>query len=264
VARAIFRDTVYRLTEYLREKAVPGSSRAGALALIVFAVAGATWFALELVQPGAGYADTDSPAVSLAFLRLRPDVYAQAGVALLVMAAALTMGVLSTQAALASRADGLVLRTATAAGSLAAACCFFHGVLRLAIQPLLYIDGLAQGWGESAYLAMQLLGIHTFAQGAIVALAAWAVSVSVLGARTRALPLGLCLLGVLPALRLVGIAGPFISIDGELGGLVWLALMAAIPGSLAWTGLLGVVLLRRAVAIRRGRAVLPATASGAA
>lgn len=222
-----------------------GGSRAGGLALIVFAIAGVAWFALELVQPNAGYPDTDSPAESLAFLRLRPEVYAQAGIALLVMAATLATGVLATRSSLAQRADGLGLRLATAAGLLAAVCAFLHGVLRMSVQPLLHIDGLQRSWGEAAYLAIQMLGIHVFAQGALLALSAWAVMIALLGARTRSLPLALCALGVVPGLRLVGLAGPFVPLDDDAAGIVWMAWMASIPATLVWTGLLGVALLRR-------------------
>ena len=44
-------------------------SKVGALALMAFAIAGIAWFTLELAPPNMGFEDTDSPSVSLRFLR---------------------------------------------------------------------------------------------------------------------------------------------------------------------------------------------------
>ena len=69
-----------------------GVAKAGAAAIIVFALAGLAWFALELAPPVYGFADTDSPAVSLQYLRAHPDIYAWAGNVLFVMAISASRG----------------------------------------------------------------------------------------------------------------------------------------------------------------------------
>jgi hypothetical protein len=225
---------------------VGGRSRVGAFALIAFAVLGLAWFALELAPPNMGFEDTDSPAVSLRFLHDHGHLYAQGGVALLLMAVSLVVATLAVWDALAARADGLALRTTTALGLFAAAFFLMHGVLRLGVGPLLYIDGLDRDWGEAAYLAIQMIGLHGFAQAAITAACLWAVGVSVIGLRTRALPVALCVLALIPAFRLVGVLGPLGILDA-LPGETWFLFMASIPGLLIWCLLFGLVSLRRAL-----------------
>jgi len=217
-----------------------GSSRSGGLALIVSGIAGFVWFALELVPQGLGFEDTDSPAVALRYLRLRPEVYAQIGVVLLVQALALLVGVLAVAERLHARVDPLALRAATASGLLAAALFFMMGVLRLGVRPLLYINSLDETWGETAYLVQQIAGVHGVGQGAVFALAIWSTAIGVIGWRSRTLPRALCLFAFFPALRIVGIGGPF----GITLGIPWILFMAAIPASQLWVALLGGVLLR--------------------
>ena len=225
--------------------AVRESSRVGGLALVASGLGSFVWIALELVPQGLGYQDTDSPEVALRYLRLHPEVYAQAGTVMLLTAIALTVGVLATADWLQSRVDPLALKTATAAGLLSAALFFMLGVLRLGVRPLLYVDGLDHAWGEAAYLVMQFTGPHGVAQGAVLALSAWCLGLGLIGWRTRALPRLLCLLALFPALRIVTIIGPLgiIAPDADLG-ILWLVFMLAIPGSLIWVALLGGVLLR--------------------
>lgn len=233
-------------------------SRVGALAFILFAIAGLAWFALELAPPNLGFEDTDDPAVSLRFLRAHGAIYAQGGLALLVMATSLTVAILGLWAALAPRADALALRTTTVFGLFAAAFFFMHGVVRLGVEPLLYIDGLDHDWGEAAYVAIQMIGLHGFAQAAITAVCLWVTGVSLIGLRSRALPLALCVLAIIPAFRLLGVLGPL----GVLPEWGWFLFMASIPGLLVWCLLLGIVLLRRALASARAdRAVTAAAAA---
>ena len=94
------------------------------------------------------------------FLRAHPEVYAQSGFALLVMAMTLTATTLAIADALAARVGGLALRWASAFGFFAAAFFLMHGVVRLSAGPLLYIDGMDPDWGEAAYLVVQMVGIH--------------------------------------------------------------------------------------------------------
>ena len=226
------------------------SAAVGALGAITFGLAGLAWTVIELVPVTLGFEDTDSPAVSLAYLRDHPDNYVQQGVGLFVMALALTIVVFTMWDVLAGRTSSLGLRTTTAIGLVAAACFFLFGVLRYSVEPMLYIDSLRPEWGEAAYLVGQMAGIHGFAQGALITVCGWAVGVSVMGYRARALPRWLALLAVVPAIRLVSLLGPTGTLDFLPGELLWIVLMLSIPGTLMWFVLLGAVLLRRATRAR--------------
>jgi hypothetical protein len=220
------------------------SERIGPLSLVIFGLAGVAWFSLETAAPRLGFEDTDSPAVSLRFLQAHPESYAQAGVILFVMAIALTMGVLAASDRLPARPGEVAVRTLSAFGLFAAAFLFALGVLRLSVRPLLYIDSLDQDWGEAAYLVVQLMGTHGFAEAALTALCIWAAGLSVVGFRTKALPAWLCALGLVPAFRLLSILGP-LGVATDIDGL-WIFFIASIPGALVWCVALGVVLFRAA------------------
>jgi hypothetical protein len=208
-------------------------------------VAGMAWFVLELAPANMGFDDTDDPSVSLRFLHLHADLYNQAGVALILMGIALAMAVFAVSDVMAPRADRLALRFASTLGLFAAVLLFMHGVLRGAAEPLLYIDGLDHDWGEAGYLVLQIVGIHGFAQGGILALCIWAVGVGLIGLRTGTLPRVLCLLAIIPAIRIIGLAlGP----TGLLPEGAWFVGIAAIPGTILWCLLLGIVMLRRSAA----------------
>jgi hypothetical protein len=137
-----------------------------------------------------------------------------------------------------------------------------QGVLRLGVEPLRYIDGLDRRWGEAAYLALQVIGVHGFAQAALLCLSAWVAAVAVLGWRTRRLPRALCLVAVLPVSRLLVLGGP-LGLGPLLPDLVWVLVMAAIPVLLIWCLVLGLVLvLRRRQVARRAHSAVAPTAPG--
>jgi hypothetical protein len=221
------------------------NDRAGGIALVVFAVASIAWFALELTAPSLGFADTDNPAVSLDFLREHGITYAYAGLALFTMAAGLLVGSLALSDRLTQTPQSLAAR-ATGGVGLAAALFFFgHGVLRNSAGPLLHVESLDPSWGESAYLAVQMAGIHGFAQGGLLAFSLWAVLVSLLGTRSGAMPGWIALLAIMPAFRLItSLLGPFHVLD-SLEDTLWIASMASILGSMIWPLALGLWLLLR-------------------
>ena len=226
----------------------------GALSIIVVGLAGIAWFWLELSPPRLGFDDTDSPAVSLRFLRAYPEIHAQAGISLILIAIALTVATFVVFDAAASRSDSLALRSLSAVGLFSAAFFFMHGVLRFSAKPMLYIDELDHDWGEAAYAAVQMVGIHGFAQAGVFALCGWVVGISLIGLRTRTIPVALCALAVVPAFRLVGLmVAPFV----ELPEVLWIVSIAAIPVVMLWCVLLGLVLVRRGLAVAPGdRSVL--------
>lgn len=215
---------------------------AGGLALILFALAGVAWFALEVVPVGLGFEDTDDPAVSIAFLREHSVVWAQSGLALFAMAGGLLVASLAVAEVLAGRAGTLAVRAVTVIGLVSATFLFGQGVLRNSALPILYIDGIATAWGEAAYLAVQMAGVHGFAQGGILAFSIWAVGISLIGLRSRSIPVWLGLLGVIPGFRIVAsLLGPFGFSDDAL----WVVYMGSIVGTLMWCLAFGVVLLVR-------------------
>ncbi|MBG6059683.1 hypothetical protein RCH16_002033 [Cryobacterium sp. MP_M5] len=219
--------------------------RAGGMAFVIAGLGGITWFTLELLPPVLGFDDTDDPAVSLDYLRQYPQFYPLAWVALFIMAIAFIVASFAVSDALAPRTSSITRRSLSALGLLSAAFLFMQGVLRESVGPLLYLDGMNSGWGESAYLTIQMLGTHGFAQASLLTLCVWALGISVAGARSHALPRWLCVLGVVAGLRLVMlIAGPFLTAARiDLPEFLWFGSVALIPlGMLWWLGL-GVVLL---------------------
>ena len=221
--------------------------RAGGIAVVIAGLGGITWFALELLPPVLGFDDTDNPAVSLDYLRQYPQFYPLAGVVLLIMAIAFIVASYAVSDALAPRTSSLTRRSLSALGVISAAFLFMHGVLREAVGPLLYIDGMNSRWGESAYLTIQMLGTHGFAQASLLTLCVWSVGISVAAARSHALPIWLCVLGILTGLRLVMlIAGPFLTAANiDLPEFLWLGSVALIPLGMLWWLALGIVLLVR-------------------
>lgn len=221
------------------------TARVGAISIIVFALAGIAWSALELAPPILGFGDTDDPAVSLQFLREHSDIYVKAGIVLILMAITLTVATFAVSDVVAPRSNSLALRSTSAFGLFSAAFFFGHGALRMGSGPLLHIDSLNHDWGEAAYLAVQMVGIHGFAQAAIFTLCTWAIGISLIGLRTKTIPLVLCALGVIPAFRLLGgLLGPLGFLPEGLWFL-WPLFMASIPGVMLWCLILGIVLLRR-------------------
>ncbi|MEO6349958.1 MAG: hypothetical protein ABIP53_04830, partial [Candidatus Limnocylindrales bacterium] len=172
--------------------------------------------------------------------------YINAGLALLLMAVTLSAAVLTVAEVVGARANVAALRWASAFGLVASAFFLLHAGIRIGSSgPLLHMASQRAEWGEIAYLAAQVTG-QALTIGGIVGLCLWAVGLSLIGLRTKVFPLALCALGVFPALRLVtGTMGPLgILPDSEL---LWVFSIAAIPGTMLWCFVLGLVLLRRSI-----------------
>ena len=213
-----------------------------AIALVAGTLAAIAWFAVYVQAPVLGFADTDDPAVSLQFLREHAHLYNVEAVALIVLAMSLIVGTFATADALRDRIGSLGLRVTSSLALLAAACFFMFGVIKASVGPLLYIDGLRSEWGEAAYLVVHMLGTHGFAQGALIALGLWVMTLGFLGWRARALPLWLSLLAIVPAIRVIGSPLAWFAVAPDE---LWIVSILAIPVMLLWPGLLGLVLVRR-------------------
>lgn len=219
------------------------------LAAVGFSVLGVAWFALFLAQPMLGFEDTDDPALGVRFVRAYPEVFTGTGTALILSSIILTIAVMSLAATARQERGSWALRSASAFGLFAAFAFLVFGAMRIgAVGPLLHIASLDAAWGETAYLVVQMAGVQGLLPAGLLALAIWAVGLSVIGIRTRLVPLAICVLGIVPAIHVVG------RVVGGLGVLpdeAWLLMIASIPGTLVWCLLLGIGLAIRGV--RMGR-----------
>jgi hypothetical protein len=214
------------------------------VATTTFALAGIVSFALESSPAGLGL-DGDNPRQMVQWVRDHPEVYGQAGLALLAMAVSLTIAVLAVSELFRDRVGALALKSATAFGLFAAAMLFVHGAMRIgSSEPVIHIADYRAEWGESAYLAVQMAGVQGVGIAGILSLCLWAVGLSLIGLRYRVLPIALVILGVFPVIRIVtstlGVLGLLPDDD-----LIWMVSISGIFGLMLWCLLLGVVLLWR-------------------
>ncbi|HEY3406808.1 MAG TPA: hypothetical protein VGK53_01405 [Propionicimonas sp.] len=206
-------------------------------------VLGLAWFALFLAQPLLGYADTDDPATGLRFVREHPQVFAQTGIVLVLMAFVLVVAVASVAELQRQLAPRWPIGATSAVGMFAALCFLVFGAMRIGSSgPLLHVAGLREEWGEVAYLVVQMAGVQGVLPAGMLSLAVWAVGVSMIGLRQGTVPRVVCVLAVVPALHVLG---RIIGQAGVLPDWTWLVLIVSIPGTLAWCIALGVGLLVR-------------------
>lgn len=107
------------------------SFRIAGIACIALAVAGFIWFVLESAPPRLGFEDTDDPALMVRFIRAHPQVFPQAGVALIVMAISLVTAVAASARVIARGENRLDLQIASIFGFIAAALFLFGGGIRI-------------------------------------------------------------------------------------------------------------------------------------
>lgn len=216
------------------------------VAPIVAGIAGLAWFWLELAPQRTGFEDTDNPAIGLAFINAHPTAWPLAGVALGIAAIALVATVLALRMRLGATRDGdsergdrdergVAVDSITVVGIMGTAALFGMAAVRMSGGPVRYVQGLDQAWGEAAYLVTQFVGIQALLTGGFVLLELWLVGVAWLGARRGVIPRVVAVLAALPALRLIGVLGPFgIEVEG-----LWPLLMLAMPATFAWLVVLG-------------------------
>jgi hypothetical protein len=214
------------------------------VAPVVAGVAGLGWFWAELAPQREGFQDTDDPAISLRFLAAHPDAWTQAGVFLGIAAFALLVTVLGRRRNLVSsgardaESESIAPSVVGVLGVLAVALLLGMAIVRLGGGPLLYVRGLDEAWGESAYLVTQFVGVHLMAIGGLLLLPLWIVAYSWLAVRRGSVPAALGWLALVPLLRLIIPALGWAGID--LDGL-WPIYMVAIPAAWVWLILLGLV-----------------------
>jgi hypothetical protein len=131
----------------------------------------------------------------------------------------------------------VAVRTVTVLGLFAAIMLLGMACTRLAGGPLLYVRGLDQAWGESAYLVTQFVGIQLFGVGGLFLLASWIAATATIGLRRRAMSRAVAFLAVLPAVRLGSVLG-LLGLQPES---LWFLSIAAIPAAFLWLLVLGAV-----------------------
>lgn len=137
---------------------------------------------LELASGTRG--DADNPTDSLAFLSEHGELYSYSGTAFTVAGAALVVAVLGIWQLLG--AVSLSFATASVLGILGGGFLIVNGILRMqSVGTVPYIRSLNQGWGESAYLAVQMAGTQGLMSAGLMILSAWLVSLGLLFARRR-------------------------------------------------------------------------------
>ncbi|MGQ0606871.1 MAG: hypothetical protein ACT4OQ_00205, partial [Chloroflexota bacterium] len=205
------------------------TARIAAIATLFVTVAGITWLVLESTPVRLGFEDTDDPALMVDFVRQYPHVFAQAGVVLIMMAIGLTIAVLAVTDVIRPAAGALSIRATGAFGLFSAGLLLLGGGIRVGSSgPLLHMADLSQATGEAAYVAAQVVSQAVLNAG-LLALSLWSVGLSVIGFRSKVLPLVLCALGVLPGYRIVGgVLGP-VGLLPEID-VLWLISIASIFG----------------------------------
>jgi hypothetical protein len=208
-------------------------------AAVVAGAAGLWWFWAELAPQRAGFPDTDNPAAGLQFLAAHPEAWVQAGFALAILAIALIVTVLSMgdrlKAAVDPEGHGVAIRTVTVLGLIAAAMLLGMACVRLAGEPLRYVQSLDQAWGEAAYLVTQFVGVQLLLVGALAVLAMWIAGVAWIGGRSGAIPRLVAVVAILPAIRLIALP----VVPDIVPEVLWLVAIAAVPAAFAWLILLG-------------------------
>lgn len=208
------------------------------LAPLIAGLSGLTWFWFELAPQRAGFEDTDNPAVGLRFIAGDPLAWPLGGLSLAIAAIAIVVTVISSRERLepvvaqapSRGGPGFAGGALHAIGLIAATFLLGQAATRLAGGPVLYVQSLDQGWGETAYLVTQFVGVQLFAVGGLGLLAIWSLGVAWVGVRHRAIPRGVAILAVVPGFRLLGILGVLhIQPEG-----FWIFYMASIPGAFAW------------------------------
>ena len=218
------------------------SYMAGGLSAVIVGVLGIAWFAIETIPPRLGFDDTDNPAVMVQFIRSHPHVFVYSGLTTILVGIFLVVASTAVGELISSRSSVLTRRSLTILGLFTAAFFLVNGAAHIqASGPLLHMAELRGAWGEGAYLAFQILSQSLLIM-ALTTLSLWAVGLSLIGLRTRILPVALCALGILPAARIVvGVLGPLNLVPDGL----WILGLISVPGLFLWCLALGVVVLVR-------------------
>lgn len=155
------------------------SSRLTGIALIATALA---LVAVSVAEFSAGDArgDGDNAADGLRFLEENGVAFSLSGLALVVGGVALVVSVLAMRGLLSGRRRSLAAEAASTFGVLGGGFLAATGVMRMqSVGTVPYIGSLDEGWGESAYLVVQIAGTQGLLTTGILALSAWLISTAI-------------------------------------------------------------------------------------
>lgn len=180
-------------------------ARLGTGAALVVAALALVAASVAEFAPGEIRGNGDDPADSIAYLRAAKEFYGYSGAALILGGATLVTGVLGVARIVRVGGLSLAFTAATAFGVLAGGFLAVAGVLRLnATGTVLHISDLDPGWGESAYLAVQMAGTQGLLATGMIGLSGWLVAVALVAARRRFV--GLAAVGLAAAAILLFLA----------------------------------------------------------
>jgi hypothetical protein len=211
---------------------------------IVFSIAAALALAMEAIGTAVGGFEADDASGTLRFVTDHPQFWAVAAPAYLLMGLALIPMSIGTSEVLArAGAHSVPIRSVQVLGILSGAMFVITGVLRATGGPLQYMAELDPAAGIAATATVIVLTTHGGIQGGVLMLCIWSVAVSILALRRRALPVWLCVLGLVPGVRVaLLVVGPL----GAAADALWVVAVAVIPWVLLWPGVLGAVMVLRA------------------
>lgn len=228
-------------------------ARAAGILLILAAAALVLAVVFEFA-PGEIRGDGDNPADSLEYLRVASQFYGYSGAAFVVGGAALATGVIGTVLVVRRGKLSLPYASASTFGVVAGAFLVLNGVMRLqATGTVLHIAGYDKGWGESAYLVVQMAGTQGALSAAMIAVASWLLATAILSWRRRAR--WLAVIGILPLALLLFFIADLVAIGLEVSEAMFLVYVAAVAiGLPAGCALAGLGLLLRRTRERLGTA----------
>ena len=157
--------------------------QAAGITLLLCGVALGAVSALEL-GAGDGRGDGDNPTDGLRYFAELGDLYTYSGLALVIAGVLLVASAIGIYRLLGSTT--LSFSTASVFALISAGALFTAGVLRMqSIGTVPYIASLDQSWGESAYLAVHLVGTQGLISAGMIGVAGWLVALGLVFARRR-------------------------------------------------------------------------------
>ena len=155
--------------------------RSAGVALILGGIALASVSVLEFAA-GEARGDGDNPAESLDYLAEYGGLYSYSGLALVLGAAAIIVGIVGVLRM--AKPASLAFEAVSVGGLIAAGGLAVSGVMRMqAVGTVPHIQNLDQDWGESAYLVVQIAGTQGLLSTGFIALAAWLVGFAIMAWR---------------------------------------------------------------------------------
>jgi len=155
-------------------------SKLASVALIIYVVSFFTFFTLEGQRSGLNNPDADNPRESMGFLASHTDIFTYTGLASLSMSVSLAIAFIGLEESIYVGKKTTIVKLGLLFGLFAALFFFGQGILRIqAPGPLLHMSGLNPDWGNSGYVAVQIIGTQGVGSAAGFALSFAAILLSI-------------------------------------------------------------------------------------